>query len=261
LVYSVAQTRPNRGATLRCVVLLSSFCSLLCGQNSAPAPIDGAAKLLVFTGQISVMRGDTPWALNVGDVVQPQQVIVTGPDGYGVFQVADGSKFEVFPKSQVVFRANRGDWRDLLDVWLGKVRVQIEHFGGQPNHNTVRTPSAVISVRGTVFDVEIEEATDTTLVIDEEGQVEVRHLLKPGQTRLLNPGEWVRVYKNEALARKMIDNGTFIERAARAASDALYQAAINASKGGIRVPGSPGPGSPGDHKPPVPPPPPPPPQN
>ena len=257
-MYSVAQTWPDRGVVLRGVVILSTFCSLLCGQNSVPAPLDGAAKLLAFTGQISVMRGDTPWALNIGDVVQPLQVIVTGPDGYGVFQVADGSKFEVFPGSRVVFRANRGDWRDLLDVWLGKVRVQIEHFGGQPNHNTVRTPSAVISVRGTVFDVEIEDATDTTLVIDEEGQVEVRHLLKPGQTRVLNPGEWVRVYKNEALARKMIDNGTFLERAARAASDALYQAAINASRGGRGITGPSTPGSPGDHKQPVPPPPPPP---
>jgi len=75
---------------------------------------------------------------------------------------------------------------------------------------------------------------------------------------VLNPGEWVRVYKNEALARKMIDNGTFLERAARAASDALYQAAINASRGGRGITGPSTPGSPGDHKQPVPPPPPPP---
>jgi ferric-dicitrate binding protein FerR (iron transport regulator) len=208
------------------------------------------------------MRDNTPWALNVGDAVKPQQVIVTGPDGYGVFQVADGSKFEVFPNSRVVFRANRGDWRDLLEVWLGKIRVQIEHFGGQPNHNTVRTPSAVISVRGTVFDVEIEDAADTTLVVDEEGQVEVRHLLKPGQTRVLNPGEWVRVYKNEALARKMIDKGSMIERALRAASDAFYQAAINESRDSGSVRGVGGPagsaGSPGDkNNSPAPPPPPP----
>jgi ferric-dicitrate binding protein FerR (iron transport regulator) len=234
-------------------------------QNSTP-PLEGAAKLLTFTGQISVMRGDTPWALNAGDVVQPQQVIVTGPDGYGVFQVADGSKFEVFPQSRVVFRSNRGDWRDLLDLWLGKVRVQIEHFGGQPNHNTVRTPSAVISVRGTVFDVEVEEGTDTTLVLDEEGQVEVRHLLKPGQTRLLNPGEWVRVYKNEPLARKMIDNGSVLARAMRAASDAMYQAAVNGPRSGIHgVTGSPGTGtgggSPGDRNNNPPPPPAPPPHN
>lgn len=259
LVYSVAQIRRNCSARWLRAALLVSVCSLAWAQTD-PSAAAGAAKLLTFTGQISVLRGNTPWALNVGDVVQPLQVIVTGPDGYGVFQVADGSKFEVFPQSRVVFRANRGDWRDLLDVWLGKVRVQIEHFGGQPNHNTVRTPSAVISVRGTVFDVEVEDATDTTLVIDEEGQVEVRHLLKPGPTRVLNPGEWIRIYKNEALARKMIDHGSLLERAARAASDALYQAAVNASRSpnGVRGVTGGGTGSPGDRNNTPPPPPPPP---
>ena len=118
--------------------------------------------------------------MNLGDIVQPQQVIVTGADGYGLFQVSDGSTFEVFPKSKVVFRPNRGDWKEILEVFLGKIRVQIEHAGGLPNNNKVRTPSAVISVRGTIFDVEVEDEDGTTLVLDEEGQVEVRHILKAG---------------------------------------------------------------------------------
>ena len=33
-----------------------------------------------------------------------------------MFKLADGSTFEVFPNSQVSFRANRGDWKDLLDA-------------------------------------------------------------------------------------------------------------------------------------------------
>ncbi len=104
---------------------------------------------------------------------------MTGTDGYGLFQVSDGSTFEVFPNSKVIFRPNRGDWKDILEVFLGKIRVQIEHVGGLPNNNKVRTPSAVISVRGTIFDVEVEDAgPGTTLVLDEEGQVEVRHLLE-----------------------------------------------------------------------------------
>ena len=199
------------------------------------ASLGGAAKLITFTGQISVLRGSDAWALNAGDIVQPAQVVVTGADGYGVFQVADGSKFEVFPKSRVVFRANRGDWKDLLEVWLGKVRVQIEHAGGVPNHNKVRTPTAVISVRGTIFDVDVEDEDATTLVLDEEGQVEVRHLLKVSEPKILNPGDFVRVYKNEPLARKMVDKNSLLQRAARAASDAFYQAALNVAHGGSTV--------------------------
>jgi hypothetical protein len=219
--------------SLAAVMLLTSLAIASVGTLQAQSPVpdlpagSGAAKLISFSGQISVLHDSTPWALNLGDIVQPQQVIVTGPDGYGLFQVADGSKFEVFPKSHVVFRQNRGDWKDLLEVWLGKVRVQIEHPGGLPNNNRVRTPSAVISVRGTVFDVEVDDSDETTLVLDEEGQVEVRHTLQAGNSRILNPGEYVRVYKNQPLAKQMLDKAGLLQRAVRAASDAFYQAALN----------------------------------
>lgn len=235
------------------------------GQVPGLGPGSGAAKLVSFTGQISVLKDNYAWALNLGDQVQPEQVIVTGADGYGVFQVADGSQFEVFPKARVVFRANRGDWRDLLEVWLGKVRVQIEHFGGLPNNNKVRTPTAVISVRGTIFDVDVEDQDATTLVVDEEGSVAVQHLLKPGDAKILNPGEYIRVYRNEPLARKLIDKGSVLQRALRAASDALYQAAMSQSRGvgSVGKTGTPTTVSlPTDQKngnPPPPPPPPPPP--
>jgi ferric-dicitrate binding protein FerR (iron transport regulator) len=205
----------------------------LCAQMAlAQTNADGAARLQSFSGRISVMRDTTSWALKTGDTVQPLQVIVTGPDGYGVFKVGDGSTFEVFPDSRVVFRANRGDWRDLLEVWIGKVRVQIEHLGGLPNHNKVYTPSAVISVRGTIFDVQVEDEDATTLVLDEEGSVEVRHLLRPGEPKVLAAGEYVRVYKNNPLAKKDVDRGAILQRFGRAAAEAIYQAAVNASRPG-----------------------------
>ncbi|MEP6716288.1 MAG: FecR family protein, partial [Terriglobia bacterium] len=216
---------------------------LLCaGVNLRAQDPDGAARLLAFTGRLSVMRDGTAWALNTGDSVKPQQMIVTGPDGWGVFQVADGSKFEVYPNSKIVFRANRGDWKDFLEVWLGKVRVQIEHFGGLPNNNKVTTPSAVISVRGTTFDVTVEDESATTLVEDEEGVVEVRHLLKSG-TRVLTAGESVRIFKNDPLAKALIDRGSIIQKVAKAASDAFYQAALNARNAGSVARGIPGGGT------------------
>jgi hypothetical protein len=209
-------------------------CVVACAQTPLPAPEpDGTAKLVVFSGQVSVLKDGAAWALNAGDSVRPQQVIVTGPDGYANFKVADGSTFEVFANSKVVFRANLGDWRDFLEIWLGKVRVKIEHFGGLPNNNKVRTPSAVISVRGTIFDVEVEEVTDTTLVVDEEGSIEVRHLLKPS-AKVLNAGEWVRVFKDAPLA-KQLDKGGLMQRALRSAADAFYQAALNTAKNGPSV--------------------------
>lgn len=211
------------------------------------------------------MRDSTSWALNSGDLVQPQQVVVTGPDGWGVFQVSDGSKFEVYPNSKIVFRASRGDWKEMLEIFLGKVRVQIQHFGNVPNNNKVRTPSAVISVRGTIFDVTVDDSTDSTLIEDEEGSVSVRHLLRQGPERILRAGDSVRVYKNEPLGKALIDKGALMQRAVRAASDAFYQLALNGQKAGTAIAHVPTTttGGPGDknsgNAPPAPPAPPPPP--
>lgn len=193
-------------------------------RAQSPFPeLGGMAKLLSFSGQVSVVRNDSLWALHVGDLVQPQQVIRTGSDGYAVFQVSDGSKFEVFANAKVVFRANRGDWKDLLEIMLGKVRVQIEHWGGLPNHNKIRTPSAVISVRGTIFDVEVEDEDATTLVLVEDGKVDVARAFRLDDVKTLSAGEWLRVYRNAPIGLKFIDKGSVMRRAVEMARDAAIQ--------------------------------------
>jgi uncharacterized membrane protein YgcG len=188
-----------------------------------------------MTGQVSVLRGNATWALNVGDLVQSQQIIVTGPDGSATFQVlADGSTFEVFPNSKAVFRETMGDWEELLHMLLGRVRVQIQHLGGRPNPNKVRTPTAVVSVRGTVFDVTVEDDDGTTLVLVEEGRVDVRHLLQPG-VKSLNPGEWVEVFWNQPLASRKTDHGEILQHAVNLVKDTLYEALIR-MRGGSSTP-------------------------
>ena len=241
------------------LAVVSTYCAPIYAQS-------GAAKVVTLTGQVSILRDNTPWILNVGDSVQPRQIIVTGPDGFAEFQVSDGSTFEVFPNARVIFRENAGSWKDLLDVLLGRVKVHIQKLGGQPNYNRVRTPTAVISVRGTIFDVAVEDEDDTTLVSVEEGQVAVEHLIKPGPERVLNQGEWIRVYRNQALAAQTVDKGSAMRNALRSAEQAIYEALyrtrLPGSGAGGTIPTPPSsPGSPGsgDHGKPTPPPPPPPP--
>src|ERR1700687_618127 len=135
---------------------------------------------------------------------------MTGADGHAIFQVSDGSTFEVFPNSRVLFRKNPPNWKDFLDVLVGRVRIHIEHFGNMPNPNRVLTPTAVISVRGTTFDVSVDDDDETTLVEVEDGQVEVQHALLPrGNPKVLSPGETLRVYRNEPIAARGLDKGNF----------------------------------------------------
>jgi hypothetical protein len=244
------------------VAALGAVCS---AQAPLAIPsISDAARVTAITGQVSVLRDSQPWALNLGDDIKLGQVIITGEDGFAVFQVSDGSTFEVYANSQVVFRKTPGNLKDLLDVILGRVRVHIQKWGGQPNFNRVFTPTAVISVRGTIFDVEVEDDEDTTLVAVEEGLVEVQHARRPGTPRLVGPGEWLRIYRNQPMAAIGIDKGSALNVAFRAISDALHTLIYRSPRNGVGIGSVPGGGGgggtplPGDTKPPAPPPPPPP---
>ena len=180
-----------------------------------------AATTKTVQGQVSVERDMRLWALDVGDKVKVQETIVTGKDGHALLQVTDGSTFEVFPNAKVVFRKTAGNWRDLLDVMLGRVRVQIEHIGNTPNPNKVWTPTAVISVRGTIFDIDVNEEDESTLVTVEEGIVDVGHaLLGSDVKRTLRAGESIRVYRDEPVARRM-DRGYALRQAIRIGMEAV----------------------------------------
>ncbi|HEX8984325.1 MAG TPA: FecR domain-containing protein [Bryobacteraceae bacterium] len=240
------------GVSVSAGLVLAAALSLCLAQTFETESTSASATVESLTGQVAVLRDSQPWALEPGSAIKPQQIVVTGPDGYAKFRVSDGSTFEVFPNSRITFRNTPGDWKDLLEMWIGRVKVHIEKLGGQPNHNRVRTPTAIISVRGTTFDVAVEEA-ETTLVVVDEGAVEVRHALKGGEPKLLNTNEWIRVYKNAPLAQKSFDRGSAIHSALRAAADAIYTAIYRTSTGATTTPsggggaGGGGGGLPGDH--------------
>jgi hypothetical protein len=99
------------------------------------------------------------------------------------------------------------------------VKVYIQHLNGIPNPNNVSSPTAVISVRGTVFEVSVEDQDGTTFVSVDEGLVAVRSKAPAGGEVLLQPTESIRVFKNQPLAQRMDKSG--IARAVvRAVQDA-----------------------------------------
>jgi hypothetical protein len=176
--------------------------------------------------------------------VKQQQVIKTGPDGYAKFQVSDGSTFEVFPNSEVTFRKTYG-FGDLLNVWMGKVKVYIQHLNGLPNPNNVTTPTALISVRGTIFDVDVQDADGTTFVTLDEGLVDVRHLQVASKVIRLNPGESIQVLPNLPLAALPHDKGVVARQLLRALQDAIRQAIYQRPNGPGTSGGPVGPGTSG----------------
>jgi len=246
--------------------LLFAVAGSLCLAQYPYVPSNAAgysAQVLTVSGQVSILKDSSQIALSTGDQVQVTQVIVSGPDGHAMLQVSDGSTIEVYPDSQLVFRKNTGDWKDLLDLMIGRIRVHIEHLGEKANPNRIMTPTAVISVRGTTFEVSVEEADETTQVDVVEGTVVVQHKLLPtSNAATLHTGESIRVYKNVPIASNQLDKATIFRYALSMLRDAALTMTSHGGK--ITLPGSSDtckPGTPGCGGTAPPPPPPPPPLN
>jgi hypothetical protein len=201
----------------------------------------GKATAIQLVGNVSIMKDTSGYrtALFNGNQVSPGQLIVTGSDGYAKFQVADGSTFEVFPDCQVMFRNTMGVG-ELLNVVIGKIKVWIQHAPGIPNPNSVATPTALISVRGTVFIVDVRDVDGTTDVAVDEGIVDVRNLRRGGQVRLLQ-GEETTVSPIVPLVGLGGNKGSIIQRGLRAATDLIRDGLLHPNG----TPGAPTPGGPG----------------
>jgi hypothetical protein len=214
----------RRFTLVRSVQTLLLAASIMVCLTPLLAQDTAAAKAVTLVGDVSYLK-DGPagnkWALNQGQTVQARWIVKTGKDGYAKFQVSDGSTFEVFPDSEVTFRQDPGNWTHLLNVWIGHIKVMIQHLPGVANPNNVTSPTAVISVRGTVFEVVVEDLTGTTFVSVDEGLVQVHHRMQPGNDKFLNPGDSVRVFPNQPLA-KAFDRGNILLQAVKKAEQAIY---------------------------------------
>ena len=202
------------------------------GPRAAQAQLaSDTAQVATLTGTVSVERAGELWTLTSGQTLQAGQAIVTGADGYAQLSLPDDSVLEVFPDSRLIFRANRVNWRDLLDLYLGKVRLQIQHLTSDAPPLRVTSPTAVISVRGTVFDVEVDAAQQTIISV-ENGTVSVRHRLLPGNEVFVESGQTLRVAPTLPLTP--VDKGLVgplgtLGRVVRAVGDTW--ARVNAARG------------------------------
>ena len=180
------------------------------------------ARIATLTGRVSVerARGEL-WALMPGQTLTAGQVVVTGPDGYAELELSDHSQIEVFPNSRLIFQANRFNWRDLLDLYLGKIRLNIQHLSNEDAPYRVTTPTAVISIRGTALDVDVASPEETVVRV-ETGSVRVRHRLLPGKEVIVESGQSVLVVADTPLAAaKFAVPILAIGRVARAVVDTL----------------------------------------
>jgi ferric-dicitrate binding protein FerR (iron transport regulator) len=168
------------------------------GQNPETVALPvGSATIAEFKVEVTLhaASGDVVTAQR-GTVLAPESTIETAK-GSILLTLQDGSEVLVKSNSHVVLKAptqEKGYWLELL---LGKINAKIQKRLGNTPSFRMGTPTAVITVRGTRFSVEVNKKQKTSVEVY-EGLVEVSgfRMGAPGPPVMLSPGYSTGVEQN-----------------------------------------------------------------
>jgi len=149
----------------------------------------GALRVTRVDGQAEVRAaaGKTFIPAKSGQSIQAGDELRTGPGSSVILTAPDESYMVVSENSKLtVDDFWSGNFKSIMNLMLGQVRFYIQRLGGRPNRYSVRTPTALIAVRGTTFDVIVDD-TQTAEVRCLDGQVTVESLSFPDREVVLSP--------------------------------------------------------------------------
>lgn len=155
------------------------------------APYAGAT-ISDFRGKVSVQLPAQAFSAPVRGEILPPETTVSTDDGRLLLKLSDGSDILVRPHTKLVLKQPETSGWKYFQMMIGRIRTSIQkRFGGAPAFQ-IGTPSAVISVRGTKFEVEVDRRGYTEVDVD-EGVVELEALNGLGQSVMITAGFSSRV--------------------------------------------------------------------
>jgi hypothetical protein len=176
------------------IVFLALCCACAAAQQApaaASAPYAGAT-ISDFKGKVSIQLPAQAFAAPVRGEVLPPDTTVNTDEGRLLLKLSDGSDVLVRPHTKLLLKQPEASGWKYFQLMLGRVRTQIQkRMGGSPAFQ-IGTPSAVISVRGTKFDVEVDRRGFTEVDVD-EGVVELEAVTGRGTSVMITAGFSSRV--------------------------------------------------------------------
>lgn len=138
-------------------ILITALCLFAVPAWTERAWADRAGTVKTVSGEAFLERGGEQLPAGVGDEVMVDDVIVTGADGAMGVTFDDNTRFAAGPDTRIAvesFRFNsdsmEGDF--LANISQGTVTVDSGDIArGSADAMKVRTPSAILGVRGTRF--------------------------------------------------------------------------------------------------------------
>lgn len=117
----------------------------------------------VANGAVEIQRGASKMPAKVGTAVQTSDVVVTGADGSAGITFTDNSLVSVGPNTVFAIDKYSFDSTTHAGQFEGNLRqgrlaaVSGKMVKQSPESMTIRTPSAIMGVRGTEFLVQVDE--------------------------------------------------------------------------------------------------------
>jgi hypothetical protein len=172
------------------VLALLAFASNALAQSDTLSST--SAKVIELKGDVQVQLPSQTLVPASREMSLPAGSSVTTKKGSALLRLQDGSEVLVKSNSSVLLKSPEDGEHHYFDLLLGKIRAAVKkRLQGAPSFR-LGTPTAVITVRGTQFEVDVNKNSSTNVTVY-EGVVEVIGIGYTGQPILLGPGYMLNV--------------------------------------------------------------------
>jgi hypothetical protein len=141
--------------------LLITAAGIPSAVEAPPTAQKPIAQIKKVTGQAAVLRSGERRPAKVGDVLFIKDVIETGSDGGIGITFTDNTVFSAGPSSEIALAEFQFDSNDFRGAMLADMRqgtlavVSGDIARSTPGAMKVKTPTAILGVRGTTFAVQV----------------------------------------------------------------------------------------------------------
>jgi len=140
---------------------LAAFLLLATGGTAVATETPRIAQIKKVTGQVTILRAGERLPAKIGDLLFEKDLVQTGTDGGIGITFIDNTVFSAGPNSQIALDEFRFDSNNFQGAMLADMRrgtlavVSGDITRTTPGAMKIKTPTAVIGVRGTTFAVQV----------------------------------------------------------------------------------------------------------
>ena len=175
------------------LLVLAGLATAQSAQNEPVSLLSGSAIIADLKGEVVLQSAQGAALPAQRGQVLPAESSIETTKGSLLLSLEDGSQVLVKPHSRVILKAPQQSQGNFLQLFIGNIMAKVQKRLSNAPSFRMGTPTAVITVRGTRFSVEVTKKNKTIVQVY-EGLVEVVGLGMPSSPPILiKPGFYTQV--------------------------------------------------------------------